>query len=134
MLGSTTLVLGKDVTGILGLEGYEELPDWVEEGQEPDPNLRDAVGGGEKDEYVSISARKATTVAASRRLEEAVKEQGLEKVVAAGSSKNAKSRTLDDWLAESEEEETEEEETEEEETEEETDESDEDEQQRGLMT
>ncbi|KIX08302.1 uncharacterized protein Z518_02958 [Rhinocladiella mackenziei CBS 650.93] len=145
MLGSTTLVLGKDVVGMLGLPGYQELPDWVEEDHEPDPKLRDAMDGGEKDEYVPISPRKATTVAASRRLDEAVKEQGLEKVVAARSTKvNAKPRTLDDWLAESEEEEeeteeeTESEETDEEESEEEEteEESEEDEKQlrRGLMS
>lgn len=111
VIGSTTLVLGKDTAGILGLPGYEELPDWVQEGQEPDPKLRDAVDGAEKAEYVSVANRTATTVAASRRLDEAVRQQGLEKVVAAGSTKSAKPRTLDDWLAESddEEEETEEE-------------------------
>jgi hypothetical protein len=127
MLGSTTLVLGKDVAGILGLPGYQELPDWIEEGNEPDPKLRDAGDAGEKEEYVPISARTASAVAASRRLDEAVKEQGLEKVVAAGSSKaNAKPRTLDDWLAESEGEEDEtEEETESEETDAEESEEDE---------
>ncbi|KAL2424079.1 AP-3 complex subunit beta-2 [Exophiala dermatitidis] len=126
VLGTSTLVLGKDVAGILGLPGYQELPDWVEDGHEPDPKLRDGTDGGEREEYVPLSARKATTVAASRRLDEAVREQGLEKVVAAGSSKaHGKPRTLDDWLAESEDEDEddeddegeEEEETEEEETE-----------------
>lgn len=120
MLGSTTLVLGKDVAGVLGLPGYERLPDWVEEGREPDATLRDTADGGEKEEYVPMAARQAATVAASRRLDEAVKEQGLEKVVAGGSTRS-KPRTLDDWLAESEEEEEEEEEEDVEgETEEET--------------
>ncbi|KIW87517.1 uncharacterized protein Z519_11840 [Cladophialophora bantiana CBS 173.52] len=122
MLGSTTLVLGTDTAGILGLPGYEQLPDWVTEGLEPDPKHRDAADGGEKEEYVPMSGRTASSVAASRRLDEAVKERGLEKVVAAGTAKaNAKPRTLDDWLAESEEEEDEEE-TEEETESEETDE------------
>ncbi len=146
MLGSTTLVLGKDVAGVLGLPGYEELPDWVAEGQEPDPRLRDAVEGVEKEEYVPISVRTTTSVAASKRLEEAVRDQGLEKVVAAGTAKaSGKSRTLDDWLAESDGEEedesegeTESEETDEEESEEvETDEeSEEDEKgaKRGLIS
>ncbi|KAK5060014.1 hypothetical protein LTR84_009898 [Exophiala bonariae] len=119
LIGSTTLVLGKDTAGILGLPGYEGMPEWVQEGQEPDLKLRDAVDGAEKAEYVSVANRTATTVAASRRLDEAVREQGLEKVVAAGSTKNAKPRTLDDWLAESEEEEETEEESESEEDEEE---------------
>lgn len=128
LIGSTTLVLGKDNAGILGLPGYEELPEWVQEGQEPDPKLRDATDGGEKEEYISIAARTATTVAASRRLDEAVREQGLEKVVAAGSTKIAKPRTLDDWLAESDgedEEETEEETDSEEDGEESTEEEEE---------
>ena len=123
MLGSTTLVLGKDIAGVLGLPGYEELPDWVVEGREPDPRLRDAVEGAEKEEYVPISARTTSSVAASKRLEEAVRDQGLEKVVALGTAKaSSKSRTLDDWLAESEGEDEDEEsegETESEETEEE---------------
>lgn len=132
LLGSTTLVLGKDVAGILGLPGYQELPEWVSDGLAPDPKLRDG-DGAETEEYVPLSARTAASVSASRRLEEAVKERGLEVVVAAGSTKAAKPRTLDDWLAESEgedeetEEETESEETEEEESEEEeTDEESED--------
>ncbi|ETI21305.1 hypothetical protein G647_07651 [Cladophialophora carrionii CBS 160.54] len=126
-LGSTTLVLGKDVAGLLGLPGYEELPAWVAEGLEPDPKLRDAGDGADKDEYVPVGARNTGSVAASRRLEEAVKEQGLEKVVAAGTAKaNTKPRTLDDWLAESEEEGESEEETESEETDEEEDDEEED--------
>lgn len=153
MLGSTTLVLGKDVAGILGLPGYEELPKWVEDGLEPDPKLRDVGDATEKDEYVPMSARGASTVAASKRLDAAVRDQGLEKVVAAGSTKaGSKPRTLDDWLAESEEEdedeETEEEtesgseesgeeESEEEEQEEETDEESADDEKgmrRGLIS
>ncbi|KEF53148.1 uncharacterized protein A1O9_11057 [Exophiala aquamarina CBS 119918] len=119
LIGSTTLVLGKDNAGILGLPGYEELPEWVQEGQEPDSKLRDAADGADKDEYISVTARTAaaSTVAASRRLDDAVREQGLENVVAAGSSTkqaNVKPRTLDDWLAESEDEDEDEEETEEE--------------------
>ncbi|KIW86049.1 hypothetical protein Z517_01443 [Fonsecaea pedrosoi CBS 271.37] len=142
MLGSTTLVLGTDVAGVLGLPGYEALPDWVSEGLEPNPKLRNAADGGEKEEYVPREGRTASSVAASRRLDEAVKERGLEKVVAAGTSKaNAKPRTLDDWLAESEgedseeetEEETESEETDEEESEEEESEDEMRGMTRGLM-
>ena len=146
MLGSTTLVLGKDVAGVLGLPGYEELPDWVREGLEPDPRLRDATESAEKEDYIPISARTTSSVAASKRLEEAVREQGLETVVAAGVARsNAKPRTLDDWLAETEEkgnedsegetecEETGEEESEEGETEEDSEE-DEKAATRGLMS
>ncbi|KAJ9602896.1 AP-3 complex subunit beta [Cladophialophora chaetospira] len=137
LLGSTTLVLGKDIAGVLGLPGYEELPDWIADGLEPDPKLRDATEGAEKEEYVPLSARTTSSVAASKRLEEAVRDQGLEKVVAAGTAKpSSKARTLDDWLAESEGDEedeeskgeTESEETDEEESEEgETEEESEDE-------
>jgi AP-3 complex subunit beta len=149
MLGSTTLVLGKDVAGVLGLPGYEALPEWVADGLEPDPRLREPAEGAEKEEYVPISARKVSSVAASKRLDDAVREQGLGEVVAAGASKpgNAKARTLDDWLAESEEEDEDEDESEETESEatdeasseeDETDEeSDEDpgrEASRGLMS
>lgn len=131
VLGSTTLVLGTDVAGVLGLPGYEELPKRVEEGLEPDPKLRDVGDLTEKDEYVPMSARggASATVAASKRLDAAVRDQGLEKVVAAGTTKQAgsKPRTLDDWLAESEEEEDDEDD----ETEEETDEGTESEEESG---
>lgn len=107
VLGSTTLVIGKDVASVLGLPGYEELPDWVQEGQEPDPKLRNTIDAGDKEEYVSATSRNTASIAASRRLDEAVREQGLEKVVAAGSGRSGKPKTLDDWLQESEEEEEE---------------------------
>ncbi|KAI1611114.1 adaptin N terminal region-domain-containing protein [Exophiala viscosa] len=143
LLGSTTLVLGKDVAGVLGLPGYQELPEWVSDGLEPDPKLRNG-DGGEKEEYVPLAARTTASVSASKRLAEAVKERGLEDVVAAGSTKTAKPRTLDDWLAESEgeEEETEEEtesgesgeESEEEETDAESEDDEEKESRRGLIS
>lgn len=108
-LGTATLALGKDIAGINGLPGYLDLPDWVQDGHEPDPKLRDE-SDGSKDEYVS-QANRLTETAASRRLDEAIKEQGLEDTVAArrttGGAK--KSKTLDDWLDESEEESEEEE-------------------------
>ncbi|KIW11954.1 hypothetical protein PV08_09228 [Exophiala spinifera] len=128
VLGSTTLVLGKDVAGTLGLPCYEELPKWVEDGLEPDPKLRDVSDTAEKEEYVPMSARGGSTVAASKRLDAAIRSQGLEKVVAAGSTKaGSKPRTLDDWLAESEEEDDEEDEEEDTEEETESEESGEDE-------
>ena len=43
-LGSATLVIGDESGG--RLQGYEEIPDWVEAGQEPDPRLREV--GNEK--------------------------------------------------------------------------------------
>lgn len=130
-LGTTTLALGKDIAGINGLPGYLDLPEWVQAGQEPDPKLRDE-SDGSREEYVSL-ANRTTTTAASQRLDEAIREQGLENTVAVKRGKNSsKSKTLDDWLDESEDEEEEEEsETESEEEsdsgEEETDSEEEDE-------
>ena len=89
LLGSTTLVLGPDTVA-----GYEPLPDWVEVGSEPDPQLRDQP---ELETEYNSGARKPA-ISAAKRLDETVKEQGLqEKVEGKG-----KSKTLDDWLDENE--------------------------------
>lgn len=99
MIGSSTLVLGSDV-GVLGLPGYEKLPDWVVAGQEPDPSLREsevkvekpaggaATAGEQLDR--ALKAHEAS-VAASRRAQ-ADRADG-----AASSSKN---KSLDQWLDE----------------------------------
>ena len=105
MLGSSTLVIGEKGVGGSGsgLPGYRELPDWAREGEEPDPRLRDEVG--DKAEYGAETA-KATSIPASRRLDEAVREQGLTTKVAGKpktESAEGKGKTLDDWLEESEE-------------------------------
>lgn len=148
LIGSTTLILGSDVAGLHGLPGYEELPPWVEAGQEPDPDLREgdvAVGG--------VSGGGKAAVTASSRLDDAIREQGLDKVVGATSKTKTfaktgdKNKSLDDWLAESDEEgeesgseeETEsEEEDDDEEDDESSAESEEDEpeqaQRKGLMS
>lgn len=105
-LGSSTVVLGRDSAGNNGLPGYTSLPDWVEAGHEPDPKLRDE-NDTLKDEYVS-QANRATNIAASKRLDEAIKGQGLENTVKQGTSAN-KGKTLDDWLEESEDDEEDEE-------------------------
>jgi hypothetical protein len=103
VLGSSTLVIGEKEIGGSGLPGYRELPEWVKEGKEPDPRLRDEVG--EKVEYVG--PEKARMVPASRRLDEAVKEQRLATgVEGKQKQKEDKGKSLDDWLEESEEEES----------------------------
>ena len=114
LLGSASLVLGIDgVAGIGSLSGQEGLPEWVKEGEEPNPALRDEKGEKEFGER--------RTVPAGEKLEQAAKAKG---VIGAGSQ--GKERTLDDWLAEDEGEEeseegsTEESESEESETEEES--------------
>ena len=112
MLGTATLALGKEVTGG-AMVGYEDftLPDWVDEGQEPDARLRD----GEDGVVTNMAGDKPS---ASSMLEARVKEQGLEKVVKAkGISKGRGDMNLDDWLDEEEDGETE---TESEQSEEET--------------
>ncbi|KAE8146395.1 adaptin N terminal region-domain-containing protein [Aspergillus avenaceus] len=140
LIGSSTLVIGPD-TGPLGLKGYQDLPDWVDPGQEPDPSLRET-------DIKSDLAEKAP-LTAGERLDRALKEH--ESTAASASAKRnermpgvaasqAKNKSLNEWLedeseeetdseeevtdseeGETEEEETDEEEEEEEETEEETD-------------
>ncbi|KAL9111073.1 MAG: hypothetical protein Q9227_004506 [Pyrenula ochraceoflavens] len=99
LLGTSTLVVGPE-GGFKGLPGYEELPDWVAEGEEPDSALR-----AETKEIKEYGEGKSVSVSASERLEEAVRERGKQgQTTGAG-----KASTLDDWLDE---EESEEEETE----------------------
>ena len=91
LIGSSSLVIGVEEAGAGGVMGYKDLPEWVKEGEEPDPKLRDEVGG--KEVYGETKA-----VPASRELDRAVESKGL------GKSAAGKEKTLDDWLAEEEEE------------------------------
>ena len=106
LIGSSSLVIGVEAAGADGMMGYEGLPEWVKEGEEPDAKLRNE--GLAKDVYGEKD------VPAARELDRAVEKKGLGKIGVGG----AKDKTLDDWLAEEEEEE--EEESEEGSTEEET--------------
>lgn len=125
LLGSASLVVGVDgLGGAGGLLGSEGLPEWVKEGEEPDPRCRDE--RGQKLEY-----GERRNVPAGEKLDVA-KDKG---VVGVGGGNRDK--TLDDWLAEDERvglesgsEEESEESTSEEETEEE---SSEDEGERGRL-
>jgi hypothetical protein len=81
------------------------LPDWVEEGKEPDPSLRDVEGKVEYDAQRVIPA--------GERLDTAVRDN---RMIAGSPSKangsgtpTGKEKTLDDWFAESEEDSDEEE-------------------------
>ena len=107
LIGSSSLVIGIEAASANGVTGYEGLPEWVKEGNEPDPKLRDE--GPAKEVYGERE------VPAARELDKAVEKKGLGKMGIGG----AKDKTLDDWLAE-EEEADEEEESEEGSTEEET--------------
>lgn len=113
-LGSAALVIGE-----AAVPGYEAIPDWVEEGSEPDPKLRDVV---ERVEHGSTVVPGGA--AAGRQLDEALKAD--ESVRA-----QRKEKSLDAWLdeeeSESEEESEEETESEEEESEYETDSEEEEE-------
>jgi AP-3 complex subunit beta len=118
LLGSSTLVLAGG-GGIHGLRGYEPLPDWVEEGQQPDRRLREPDGGQSSRYDVERS-----TLPASDRLDEAAKT--LVPTKANGTGEAVGTKTLDDWLGEEKESEESSEETEEESSEEEDDEEDDD--------
>lgn len=133
VLGSAALVLADGGVGVHGLRGYEPLPDWVAEGEEPDPRLREEVaqaGGG----AVSYAReRSAGRVSAAEKLDGMVGvAAGSGSATPSGRSNGAPgvgAKTLDDWLAEGddgeEEEEEESEESEEEESEEEEEEEEE---------
>lgn len=116
LIATSTLVLGPDA-GLHGLKGYENLPEWVAAGNEPDGRLREqAVPKPE----VTGGGVRGTAMTAGERLDQALKNHDS---VAAAKRQDgrmmqgpstAKNKSLDEWL-EDEEEETETE------TEEETD-------------
>ncbi|KAE9982351.1 hypothetical protein BLS_006194 [Venturia inaequalis] len=121
-LGSATLVIGEQA-GKSGVRGYEALPDWVKEGDEPDAKLRDE--SGLPTVYVS-SAVAAKEMSAGDRLDAAAGGKGFSPVGSFGKSGvNGKEKTLDDWLDEESEEEESESEEEGTGSEEETDEEEE---------
>ncbi|KAI9842174.1 MAG: AP-3 complex subunit beta [Thelocarpon superellum] len=102
-LGSASLIIGAGAgggAGAHGIQGYEDLPDWVEPGHEPDPRLRDEGPG--KAEYHGEKRLHP----AGERLDGAVRDRG--KAIGAGGATvfgktngvPVKEKTLDDWLAE----------------------------------
>ncbi|KAL8870370.1 MAG: hypothetical protein Q9174_003569, partial [Haloplaca sp. 1 TL-2023] len=88
-LGSASLVLGTNLgSGLGGLE----LPDWVQEGEEPDPKLRDEASGRRDGSGGVVGGERPATEAldaALSREREANKGKGKEKVV---------EKSLEDWL------------------------------------
>lgn len=128
LVGSSSLVIGLDGTGQGGVIGYEQLPDWVKEGDQPDPRTRNIASSTE-----GLEVRGGASTAATRKLDAAVASKQLGKTDPPG-----KERTLDEWLAEDEEaqeddveEEDDDEESSEEETETDTGDEDEDEEREG---
>jgi AP-3 complex subunit beta len=127
MLGSMTLIIGKEIAGQSGLKGYTALPEWVRDGDEPDPKLRDVEGDRAT---VDVKGK----VAAGRVLDEALRrgKREIQSVRGGGAAAAAavpagKEKSLDAWLDEGEEGETETDTESEEEEEEEEEEEDEDE-------
>ncbi|KAF2473863.1 ARM repeat-containing protein [Lindgomyces ingoldianus] len=127
VLGSASLVVGQE-GGVGGLKGYEELPPWVKEGEEPDPRLRDEVGltatnvyeagGGSR----SITASERLDAAASSRVPDLAVSparilNGVGVGAGVGAASAGKEKTLDEWLEEGDDDDDE--------SEEETDEEDE---------
>jgi AP-3 complex subunit beta len=129
VLGSASLVIG-DEGGVGGLRGYDDLPRWVKEGDEPDPQLRDEAVSAHASMYDSartLSAADRLDAAAgpsSRTPDSIMSPRSLNGVGDAGmtiGTNKGKEKTLDDWLAEesgSEEETDDDDEDEEEETDE----------------
>ncbi|KAK8143696.1 AP-3 complex subunit beta [Beauveria asiatica] len=121
-LGSATLVL-EGGGGLHGLSGYEALPDWVEAGKEPDPRLREQDEG----QYSRYDSERGPAPA-GQALDEAVRAAPSK---SNGIAEGLGTKTLDDWLAEGDEEEesgeTEDEEESEEESGEEEEQTDEEE-------
>ncbi|KAI1503102.1 adaptin N terminal region-domain-containing protein [Biscogniauxia marginata] len=99
MLGSSALVLAGG-GGVHGLRGYERLPDWVEEGHEPDPKLRGQ--SGVKNDY----DEEKRFIPAAQAIGDASRAGATTK------SNGTGTKTLQDWLAEDDEEEEEDEEDE----------------------
>jgi hypothetical protein len=143
ILGSASVVIGERLSGNIddGDEWHGDgIPDWIAEGQEPDPKLRDEVGDGSKEKR---TVGMGTGLSAGQRLDEALAADPRQSsstskaaAVAGGGKSAGKEKTLDDWLdedglgEETESEQSEEEETEsseEESEEEESDDEDEDE-------
>ncbi|KAK0880236.1 AP-3 complex subunit beta [Friedmanniomyces endolithicus] len=89
LLGSASLVVGEDMRGVA-------LPEWVEEGREPDAALRDETGDGTGEYVGQGESGRAGTVSAGERLDGLLAPGG-----GVGPAKKG-GRTLDAWLNEEE--------------------------------
>ena len=94
LLGSSSLIIGQEA-GSHGLPGYEGLPDWVKEGEQPDPKLRDEVGVPQE------RSAETRVVAAADILDRALREKTAQQAVGKVDKGKGKAMpSLDDWLAE----------------------------------
>ncbi|KAK1088225.1 AP-3 complex subunit beta [Friedmanniomyces endolithicus] len=89
LLGSASLIVGEDLRGVA-------LPEWVEEGREPDAGLRDEAGDGLAEYVGQRESGRAGTVSAGERLDGLLAPGG-----GVGPAKKG-GRTLDAWLDEEE--------------------------------
>ena len=123
-LGSVSLVLGPETR----LSQDSSLPDWVMEGDEPDPTLRDS-------ESSTANIKEKLATASAQLTKSTISTQGQTE---GKRNKTAKAKTLDDWLDEEEssgeEQETEEESTSDETEDEESDKSQDQEEQPRLTS
>lgn len=108
-LGSAALVLAGGGS-VHGLKGYEALPDWVKEGEEPDPRLR-----ADGDTTSSYAYGEKRAVPAAETLDRAAARAGVSKPANGAEEAGLGSKSLADWLAEDDAGESEEESEEEEE-------------------
>jgi AP-3 complex subunit beta len=108
VLGSASLVIG-DEGGVGGLRGYDDLPRWVKEGDEPDSALRDeavSVNSSMYDSARTISAADRLDAAAgpSSRIPDSLVSprslNGVSDTSMGTTTRKGKEKTLDDWLAE----------------------------------
>ena len=102
-LGSAALVLAGG-GGVHGLRGYEDLPEWVQEGKEPDPRLRDTGETyGEHRRGGAVPAAESLDAAAARSSIGSRSRPGsgiISAAAANGLAAGIGAKTLDDWLAE----------------------------------
>jgi AP-3 complex subunit beta len=87
------LVLGSDAgLGSQGARGYESVPEWVRDGEEPDPRLRDEGGVS----TTTVGTSRAVTAGGQRM------EGGGEaaKAMTGRKANGVQHKTLDDWLDE----------------------------------
>jgi AP-3 complex subunit beta len=96
-LGSAALVLGGG-GGVHGLKGYEALPDWVEDGKEPDPRLRSEGEPASNDSSFAVWEKRA--VPAAESLDSATARSGAGKATNGDEKPGLGTKSLADWLAE----------------------------------
>lgn len=95
-LGSAALVLAGG-GGVHGLKGYEALPDWVKEGEEPDPKLR---ADGDATSTYAYGEKRA--VPAAESLDRAASMGAVSKSTNGADKSGLGNKSLADWFAEDE--------------------------------